>query len=308
VGPAKVHLADWGLSARALWERLAPRRGHRDCPHAQSVWHRLRGQRPLVRMHGSQYCIAQCLERALTEALGRGRTAAGRALPAAHRIPLGLMLLSRQQLTVEQLRAALEAQQAAGCGRIGEWMQRLGLVTEQQVTAALARQWSCPVLRGDPTQMGSDRVPEIPLSLLQSLRMAPINFVESTSTLHIAFAEGIDYTVLYAIEQMLGCRTDPCLIAPSVLAEHLRKLAERHAHSEFVFDRLADAGEFARIIRSYATRVAASEIRMGQCGRHIWVRLERLPQSPMNLVLTLPAPSEWKASRPVLASVLAPAV
>jgi hypothetical protein len=220
------------------------------------------------------------------------------------------MLLSRQQLTVEQLRTALEAQHAAGCGKIGEWMQRLGFVTEQQVTAALARQWSCPVLRTDPASMASDSVPQIPLLLLQLLRMAPINFVESTSTLHIAFGEGIDYTVLYAIEQMLGCRTDPCLIAPSVLAEHLRKLVERHTRSEVVFDRLADAGEIARIIRSYATRVSASEIRMAHCGEHIWVRLERLPQPAVNLVLRLPAEMDGRGLilQPASAPVLAPAV
>jgi hypothetical protein len=208
------------------------------------------------------------------------------------------------------LRAALEAQQVAGCGKIGEWVQRMGFVTEQQVTAALARQWSCPVLRTDPALMGADGAPEIPLPLLQSLRMAPIDFVESTSTLHVAFGEGIDYTALYAIEQILGCRTDACLIAPSVLAEHLRKLVERRAQSEVVFDRLADAAEFARIIRSYATRVSASEIRMVRCGEHIWVRLERLPQAAVNLVLSLPAEMNGRAPTlpPPPASAFAPAL
>jgi hypothetical protein len=223
------------------------------------------------------------------------------------------MLLSRQQLTVEQLRAALEAQHVAGCGKIGEWMQRLGFVTEQQVTAALARQWSCPILRTDPGLMGSGGVPEIPLPLLQSLRMAPINFVESTSTLHIAFGEGIDYTVLYAIEQMLGCHTEPCLIAPSVLAEHLRKLTDRHVQSEVVFDRLADAAEFARIVRSYTTRISASEVRMAYCGEYIWVRLERDSHLALNLVLTPPAEVGGRtvilpAPASAMAAVFAPAV
>jgi hypothetical protein len=261
-------------------------------------------------MLGSQYCMPQCLERALTEALGRQRTAVKRPLLAPHRIPLGLMLLSRQQLTVEQLRTALDAQLAAGGGRIGEWAQRLGFVTEQQVTAALARQWSCPVLRGDPMLMGSERAPEIPLPLLQSLHMAPINFVESTRTLHIAFGEGVDYKILYAIGQMFGCRTDPCLIAPSLLAEHLKKLVERRGQSEVVFERLADAGECARIIRSYATRVGASEIRMACCGEYIWVRLERPPQPAMDLVLRRPAGMDGIAAlaSPAATSPLAPAI
>ena len=113
-----------------------------------------------------------------------------------------------------------------------------------------------------------------------------------------------------AIEQMLGCHTEPCLIAPSVLAEHLRKLAERHVQSEVVFDRLADAAEFARIVRSYATRISASEVRMAYCGEYIWVRLERDSHPAVNLVLSLPA--EMNGRGPTLppppASAFAPAL
>ena len=81
-----------------------------------------------------------------------------------------------------------------------------------------------------------------------------------------------------------------------------------------MFDRLADAGEIARIIRSYATRVSASEIRMAHCGGHIWVRLDRLPQPAVNLVLRLPAEMDGSApklqpgSASAFAPVLAPAV
>lgn len=235
----------------------------------------------------------KCVERALAEALGRLRTIPKRA--AAHRVPLGLLLLSREQLTAEQLRQALAAQSAAGRGRIGEWLLGLGFVSDVQITAALARQWSCPVLPG--LVLDSSRVPQLPLCLLESFGMAPVDYVSSTATLHMAFAEGIDYAVLYAIEQMLGCHTEPCLVLPRVLRGNLAVLAEHRPESEVVFDRVADMAECARIVRSYSVRVDASEIRLAACGPHLWVRLLGAAPTPLDLMLRAPGEAKSEALR-----------
>ena len=235
-------------------------------------------------MEGSSYCLDECLEQALIDALRRVRDSV-RNEPASHRIPLGLLLLSRQQLTVDQLRAALAAQRSAGRGRIGEWLQTMGFVSEHQVTAALARQWSCPVLRANTLSPNFGRAPQIPVTLLESFVMMPVDYVEATSTLHIAFAERIDYSVLYAIEQMLGCRTEACMAVPSLLRNKLQSLSEHRCESEVVFDCMADPAEFARIIRSYSIRISASEIRLASCGSHVWVRLLRPSRPALDLLL-----------------------
>jgi len=240
-------------------------------------------------MQGARYCRPECLERALLEVLGRTRPVSQRAAVTPHRIPLGLLLLSRQQLTAEQLRTALAAQRAAGCGqskmKLGAWLQEFGFATEEQVTAALARQWSCPVLRTGATAMCVSRFPLIPVPLLESFRMMPVELVEATGTLLIAFSEGIDYTVLYAIEQMLGYRTEACLVSPSTLQKSLQALARQRGASDVVFDRMEDAGECAHIIGSYSAMVKAEEIRLARCGDHLWIRLERLRQEAVTLVL-----------------------
>jgi hypothetical protein len=254
--------------------------------HTQSLWGRLRGKTGGVVIQGLRYCRDECLERALTDAVRRIRQASPRA-PAPHRIPLGLLLLSRQQITVEQLRAALAAQQAAAYGRIGEWLVNLGFVNEQQVTAALARQWSCPVLRSNSWNL-APHVPQIPLTLLESFVMIPVDHVETTSTLHIAFGEGIDYSVLYAIEQLIGCRTEFCLAVPSFVRQQLQALSLQRLESEVVFERVADSGEFSRIVRSYCIRLAASEIRLAASGPHLWVRLLSPTRPPLDLLLGLP--------------------
>ena len=290
MGTSSIHFDSWSLTWRDLWRRFTPGSERRDCIHARSAWRHFRRKPVGTLMQGSWYCADQCLEPALADTTHRLRSASRRT-PAPHRIPLGLLLLSRQQLTVDQLRRALAAQRTAGRGKIGEWLLALGFATEQQVTAALARQWSCPVLRPSSFSLGSlGSKPslQIPATLLESCVMLPLDYVESTATLHVAFGEGIDYSVLYALEQMLGCRTEACLAVPSLIRSNLQSLSGHRGDCEVVFDRVSNAAEFARIIRSYCIRVSASEIRMASCGAYLWVRLLRPSSAPLDLVLRSP--------------------
>jgi hypothetical protein len=247
-------------------------------------------------MQGALYCRGECLEQALLDVLQRSQRAASPAGLAFHRIPLGLLLLSRQQLTGEQLRTALQIQkegsQASGRKitggknkKIGFWLQDLGFVTEHQVTAALARQWACPMLRTAPKAMAASRFPAIPNLLLESFQMIPVELVEASGTLLMAFSEGVDYTVLYAIERMLGYRTEACLVPPSILQTSLQNLARRDGPGDVIFDRIKDAGECAEIIGNYSTMVRAEEVRVAQCGEHFWVRLERAQKETVTLVM-----------------------
>jgi hypothetical protein len=256
-------------------------------------------------MDGARYCHTECLELALIEGFGRARRVPRHAAIASHRIPLGLLLLSRGQLTAEQLRAALAAQRAAGQGKIGAWLQMLGFTSEREVTAALARQWSCPVWsRLGEREIATSHFPSIPALLLESFQMIPVNLVEATRTLLIAFSEGIDYTALYAIEQMLGYHTEPCLVSPGTLQNSLQALARRRVSKDVILNHVEDGAECARIIGSYTAKVHAEEIRMARCGKHLWVRLERLGHDTVNIVLTSPDENDESGndSPPAIAS------
>ena len=131
-------------------------------------------------MQGERYCRTECLERALVEIFVRALPLSHGATVTSHRVPLGLLLLSRQQLTAGQLRSALAAQRGAGRGlgqkKIGAWLQDLGFSTEREVTAALARQWSCPVLRAGSMAMEANCFPAIcfPATHLPATRLPEI--------------------------------------------------------------------------------------------------------------------------------------
>jgi hypothetical protein len=58
-------------------------------------------------------------------------------------------------------------------GKIGEWIEKLGFATEQEVTTALALQWGCPVASSfDPSAMHSPG--SIPLPILEAFQMLPL--------------------------------------------------------------------------------------------------------------------------------------
>ncbi len=245
-------------------------------------------------MQGLLYCSAACLEQALLEVLRAEHSRSQGAALTPHRIPLGLILLSRQQLTADQLRSALEAQRKVGSDvptpkKIGEWLQDFGFATEQQVTAALARQWSCPVLRNLPARMAASFPLAIPTLLLEHFQVMPVELVEATGSLLMAFGGSIDYSILYAIEQMLGYHTQPCLVLPSILRKSLLSIAQHHGVNDVVFDGLQDVAECAHIIGNYTSTVRAEEVRLAHCGEHLWIRLERLPREAVTLVLRAPA-------------------
>jgi len=182
-------------------------------------------------------------------------------------------MLSRGQLTNHQLRSALEAQQASGRYRLGEWLEKLGFATEQQVTAALGVQWACPVLpRRFAGDAGCARL--LPFRLLESFRMLPVEFVPATRLFYIAFCDGIDYAALYAIEQMLDCRTEACIIGRSVLDQAIERLGHERRGGELLFESWRDAAEMARITCSYVLKLGAEDVRIVGCGNYVWVSMQ----------------------------------
>ncbi len=277
---AVTELRCWG---RAKWTGLrrslcpacsdpACRRGRWKAPWRQSGF----------RLHGTWYCAPECLELALAAHYRRlGRRSKKEDIPA-HRVPLGLILLAKGWLTSAQLRAALQAQQIAGHGRIGEWLVETGVTSEDKVTAALAQQWGCPVYPMDSCSelRWADM---IPLALLEAFRIVPVYYVASTRALHIAFCDGVDHSILYRLEQMLDCRTEPCLLASSVMQRLLERVRERNRSNEITFERVSDAAEMARITRSYVINLSAADTRIIDCGEQVWVRLRCAPEN-MNLV------------------------
>lgn len=223
------------------------------------------------------YCQSQCLEAALFDRLSR-LLAMTQPLPPPNRIPLGLLMVARGKLTHIEVRAALDAQSRDGGGKIGDWFEKLGFASEQDVTGALALQWGCPLASSfDLTAVTSPG--GIPLTILEAFQMLPVNHAAATGTLYLAFGERVDHAALYAIERTLNCRTQPCVARRKGVARQLEsmRLLSHPNDVEFV---TRDLNEMARISLSYVSRLSPEGIRVNRVGRFIWLRFDARTSAP----------------------------
>jgi hypothetical protein len=195
-----------------------------------------------------------------------------------NRIPLGLLMVARGKITHNEVRAALEAQRRARYGKIGEWIEKLGFASEQDVTTALGLQWGCPVATSfDPSTIHSPG--NLPLPILEAYQMVPLNFAVSINTLYLAFGERVDHSALYAIEKILDCRTQPCVAGRKSVARLLESMRQLPRPADVEFGPMSDLSEMARIAASYTARLSPDEVRLCRLGRFIWLRLDVHPES-----------------------------
>jgi len=208
------------------------------CSGPKSRWARIWRRRSGAFLQGVFYCQRQCMETALTAQLARLHAVAPPVRPS-NRIPLGLLMVARGWLTYEQVVTALAAQQTARSGQIGEWFERLGFATEQQVTSALGLQWGCPVTFSlDTASIAA--FGRIPLGILEAFQMLPLQFVAATNTIYIAFGQRVDHAALYAIEKLLDCRTQPCVAGRKIVADELIRMRQQPRPHELEFGPMHD--------------------------------------------------------------------
>jgi hypothetical protein len=272
-----------GWIKRRNLESAEPACALASCIGPQSRWQRFRKRyRPAgTFLQGDFYCQPQCLETALISQLSRLRTMVP-SPQSPNRIPLGLLMVARGKVTYLEVRAALEAQRRAHYGKIGEWIEKLGFATEQEVTTALALQWGCPVASSfDPTALQSHG--SIPLPILEAFQMVPIHYVAPTKTLHIAFGERVDHAALYSIEKILDCRTQPCVAGRKSIARQLDAMRQLHRPREVEFGPMNDLAEMARIASSYTGRLSPEQVRLSRIGRFIWLRLDVRSKARLHL-------------------------
>jgi hypothetical protein len=230
------------------------------------------------------YCSPDCLERAVEGDSRQLFFSRATGADQRHRIPLGLLLLSRGELDQQQLRAGLEAHRLHG-GRLGDWLQSLGFVSERQVAAALGMQWACPVLLS-PLSVPPQCAAMLPFTLLEHQRMLPVSAVAQRSLLHLGFCDGVDYIALHSVRQMLGCQVEACILPTSALFSGLDQIRPIAHASELIFESCSDANGVARIAAGYAFRLRSGEVRMAACGDYLWFRLWH--REPMDLLVLKP--------------------
>jgi hypothetical protein len=257
------------------WDRITARCARPDCPHRGKLWPTWLRKTSGVELDGNWYCEVGCLKPVL---ILRVQNLLSRFLyerPRNHRLPIGLLLVNRNVISYDQLREAMKLQRQAGRGRLGDWLRHLEIANENQITAALAQQWGCPVFPLEQLAAYLLSTQLLPLPLLESARAVPAYTSPDGQLLHLAFGDRIDHTALYAFEQMLGCRTVACASNESTIAAVLAQFRQHTEREETCFETVRDPREMSWTICSYATELRAVRIALVRTPTYIWVRFYR---------------------------------
>ncbi len=259
-------------SPEKWWTRFATRCAAAECPYRGRLWpawfRKLRG----VRFEGRWYCEAECLKPLLEFRMLHLLSSFVAQKTRSYRLPLGLLLINRGNISPEQLREALRNQRDAGAGRLGDWFRQMGTINEQQLTAALGQQWGCPVFPLEHQTPHPSWSGLLPLPLLESARTVPVHASLDGRVLHLCFGSHLDHPLLYAIELMLGCRTVACVASEAKIDSFLRQLRRHAQRTETCFDTVRDPREMAWVVCNYATQLRALRVAVVRTSAHIWVR------------------------------------
>jgi hypothetical protein len=255
----------------STWRKWMPQCANPTCT-TKGLFQTFAHRKHRLSVDGQWYCGQNCFEQAVKAKMEELMTSQGKPAKArSSRIPLGLLLLQRGILTAEQLKVALEQHRLTGTN-FGDVVQQLAFATQEQVTAAVAAQWACPVF-----SLGEKRLEvqvRIPRQLLELYGMLPVHFSESESKLLIGFVSGVQHQVLYTIGHMTSCMVAPCFITAREYDLHLHSpLTTFLRDDEVVFDQIVETAEMARITTNHVMQFAAEGVRLGKCRDYLWVRI-----------------------------------
>lgn len=240
-------------------------------PHCNTGWLHLGRRRSTPVFEGGWCCSPACTRAQMEAALRREMDGRGSALEMhRHRVPLGLAMLEQGWITAAGLRRALEAQKAAGCGRLGQWLVRGGMVSEAMMTRALGLQWNCPVLAlefHDPEALS----PLAPRLFLDAFGALPLR-VAAGKLLYLGFEERLDPALALGIERMTGLRVESGLVEGSQFGPaHTRALEAHYPAAELI--EAASEGALARALAAAIERLRPVESRLVRVHDCLWLRL-----------------------------------
>ena len=133
---------------------------------------------------------------------------------------LGEILVRENLISPQHLREALEYQREHG-GRLGYNLVKLGLVSDDMITAVLSRQYGIPSVNLELFQIDASVLRLIPQEVAQKYSVLPLSRVGATLTLAM-----VDPTNVFAMDDikfMTGLNVEPVVVAEASIQQAISK-------------------------------------------------------------------------------------
>ncbi len=127
---------------------------------------------------------------------------------------LGEILVRENLISSQQLREALEYQRGSG-GRLGSNLVKLGIISDDVITAVLSRQYGVPSINLELFQIEEDTIKLISQEVALKYSVLPISKVGATLTL--AMADPTNVFAMDDIKFMTGLNVEPVIASEASL-------------------------------------------------------------------------------------------
>lgn len=245
-------------------------------PGCRTGWMKLWRSRSAPVFEAGWSCSVECTANLVAAALRREMDGRGSSIDSyRHRIPLGLLMMQQGWITPQQLREAVDAQKAAGGGRLGHWLMRQQGISEQLIARALGLQWGCPVL-GMEFHDAEGLTSLVPRLFVDAFGALPLR-VAAGKILYLGFEDRLDPVLALALERMTGLRVESGIVTESEFRPaHTRLLSVRFPSVELV-----EAASEPVLVEALVRRLERSKpiesrlVRVHDC---LWLRMWKRPQ------------------------------
>ncbi len=133
---------------------------------------------------------------------------------------LGEILIKESLITPEQLKAALEYQKKNG-GRLGSCLMKLGIVSDDEISQVLSRQYGVPSINLKYYEVESSVIKLIPQETAVRYQVVPLSRVGATLT--IAMTDPTNVFAMDDIKFMTGFNVEPVVASESDINEAIHK-------------------------------------------------------------------------------------
>src|SRR5689334_11585252 len=139
---------------------------------------------------------------------------------------LGETLLKDNLITPQQLKEALDYQRING-GRLASTLVKLGMLSDEEVTAVLSRQYGVPSVNLDLFEVDPAAVALVPQETAERYSVLPLSRVGATLTLAM-----VDPTNVFAIDDikfMTGLSVEPVVVSETAFNSPSRNITAPRA-------------------------------------------------------------------------------
>src|SRR5215211_6260283 len=155
---------------------------------------------------------------------------------------LGEILVRENLITSQQLREALEYQRTNG-GRLGSNLIKLGIISDDVITAVLSRPYGVPSINLELFQIEEETIKLISHEVALKYTVLPISKVGATLTL--AMADPTNVFAMDDIKFMTGLNVEPVIASESSLQIAITKYYSSSKAIEVVMNGNDDFGKIA---------------------------------------------------------------